>query len=76
MLNPGEALASVLSTLHPRDRLPFLRYLTRKGEWAGNRMYLEEITACRDRLASGASDGAAQMLTPGGGRRFNLRAED
>ncbi len=55
MLNPGEALASVLSTMHPRYRLPFLRYLTRKGEWAGNRMYLEEIAAYRDRLASGAS---------------------
>jgi hypothetical protein len=37
MLNPGDALASVLSTRHPRDRLPFVRYLMRKGEWAGDR---------------------------------------
>jgi hypothetical protein len=60
-----EALASVLSTLHPRDRLPFLRYLTRKGPCAGNRICLAEIEAYRDRLAGGAAtDGADETPTP------------
>jgi hypothetical protein len=68
MLNPGEALASVLSTLHPRDRLPFLRYLTRKGECAGDRMYLDEIAAYRDRLAGGASAAGAEDTPSAPGR--------
>lgn len=59
MLDPGEALARVLATMHPRDRLPFLRYLTRKGEWAGDAMYLESIAAYRARQVRPADAPAA-----------------
>jgi hypothetical protein len=68
MQNPREALDGVLSSLQPRDRLPFLRYLTRKGEWAGDRRFLVEIAACRDRLAGVALAAGAEGMPSAPGR--------
>jgi hypothetical protein len=64
MPDPGEALASVLSALPPEDRLAFLRYLTRKGDWPGSRSLRDELAACRDRLAAAAAEGADATPTP------------